>query len=188
VKTGGIGAPWPKRKLTLLRGMRSISIAMRSGETRVFVDQRVRTSSPHSPPKYGASSNTLSPTFHQTTQIEPREMAIQPDRELVKRINEWVQEPEPVCKEEFREIVRISLQKVLEIAERARQLGAEQELAACCEWLKNHYDGCIHGKLKYARTPKPPSLKEQALEALDSPVWGPEQKQIVLSALQTLNG
>jgi hypothetical protein len=48
----------------------------------------------------------------------------------------------------------------------AAQWGADQELDACCELLKA--DG-YKGKaidLRNARRPKPPSLKEQALDAL----------------------
>jgi hypothetical protein len=45
------------------------------------------------------------------------------------------------------------------------QWGADQELEACCEWVKMETpaDG-VH--LRAARRPKPPSLKEQALEAV----------------------
>jgi hypothetical protein len=42
--------------------------------------------------------------------------------------------------------------------------GADQELEACIEWLwRNHYD-MAPVALRAARRPKPPSLKEQALE------------------------
>jgi hypothetical protein len=48
----------------------------------------------------------------------------------------------------------------------AYQAGADLELEACCEWLA--YEGHEHEHLALyaARRPKPPSLKEQALEAL----------------------
>jgi hypothetical protein len=55
------------------------------------------------------------------------------------------------------------------IATAAAQWGADQELEACCEWLK---DPCaadmpsLAKDLRYSRRPKPPSLKEQALERL----------------------
>jgi len=51
----------------------------------------------------------------------------------------------------------------------AVQWGADQELEACCEWAKqfNYDDECYEDKLRAARRPKPPSLKEQALEQLD---------------------
>ena len=47
---------------------------------------------------------------------------------------------------------------------KAAQWGADQELKACCELLDElPYDGPM---LNAARRPKPPSLKERALEAL----------------------
>lgn len=52
----------------------------------------------------------------------------------------------------------------------AAQWGADQELEACCEWAKqfNYDDECYEDKLRAARRPKPPSLKEQALLQLDT--------------------
>jgi len=51
----------------------------------------------------------------------------------------------------------------------AYQAGADQELEACCEWLDM---GCYQCSvaLRAARRPKPPSLKEQALFAIDTAV------------------
>ena len=51
----------------------------------------------------------------------------------------------------------------------AAQWGSDQELEACCEWAKqfNYDDECYENKLRNARRPKPPSLKEQAFEALE---------------------
>jgi hypothetical protein len=52
-------------------------------------------------------------------------------------------------------------------AEKAQAL-ADQELEACCEWLKKSTDYHINIEfLRAARRPKPPTLKEQALEALE---------------------
>jgi hypothetical protein len=53
-----------------------------------------------------------------------------------------------------------------DIATQAARWGADQELEACCGFI-----GCTHSvtwssKLRAARRPKPPSLKEQALAAL----------------------
>ena len=65
------------------------------------------------------------------------------------------------------------------IATQAARWGAEMELEACCEWLKVQetqsakwfdirHDACaLVSDLCAARRPKPPSLKEQALKALD---------------------
>ena len=53
------------------------------------------------------------------------------------------------------------------VATQAAQWGADQELDACCQWLfENDYD-VAPVCLRAARRPKPPSLKEQALEELD---------------------
>ena len=57
----------------------------------------------------------------------------------------------------------------LKLAEQAAQWGADQELEACCEWLETngHWGLLVDLRLAHlraARRPKPPSLKEQALE------------------------
>ena len=52
----------------------------------------------------------------------------------------------------------------------AYQKGADQELEACCDAVYSYEGSPIHGGtaewLRIARRPKPPTLKEQALEAL----------------------
>jgi hypothetical protein len=45
--------------------------------------------------------------------------------------------------------------------------GADRELEACCEWLKEGWDEIRADKLRAARRPKTPSLKEQAMDELD---------------------
>ena len=60
-----------------------------------------------------------------------------------------------------------------ELAAKAFQAGADQELEACCEWVRSSlpgYDKHYADYLHIARRPKPPSLKEQALEALGDAV------------------
>ena len=53
------------------------------------------------------------------------------------------------------------------IAHEIAQWGADQELEKCCEWLVRNYNYPEAGNpLHTARRPKPPSLKDQALEAL----------------------
>ena len=54
------------------------------------------------------------------------------------------------------------------IATRAARWGAEQELEACCEWLdrNNQWAQVDIDELRDARRPKPPTLKEQALESV----------------------
>ena len=56
-----------------------------------------------------------------------------------------------------------------EVFSAATQWGSDQELEACCEWLSGCGCESYGRELRAARRPKPPSLKEQALEAL-----GPE--------------
>ncbi len=62
----------------------------------------------------------------------------------------------------------------LYIAARAAQWGADIELKACCKWLEAYdYDEVgrqLAEVMHAARRPKPPSLKEQALLAIDTAV------------------
>jgi hypothetical protein len=54
------------------------------------------------------------------------------------------------------------------------QWGADQELEACLKWLTEqtcfHPESDLIKDLRAARRPKPPSLKEQALAALDDAI------------------
>jgi len=63
------------------------------------------------------------------------------------------------------------------IATRAAQWGADQELEACCEWLPDV--GEMRAMLRAARRSKPPSLKEQALDALTLLCKGPDTTAFV---------
>ena len=53
------------------------------------------------------------------------------------------------------------------VATEAAQWGADQELEACCEWIKGRDWTWTTAQLRAARRPNPPSLKEQALAALE---------------------
>jgi hypothetical protein len=59
----------------------------------------------------------------------------------------------------------ISLEREDYMIDRAAQWGAGQELKACCEWITG-YGWSGVAKLRAARRPEPPSLKQQALKAL----------------------
>jgi hypothetical protein len=71
--------------------------------------------------------------------------------------------------------VRVSLSDE-HIATRAAQWGADQELEACCDHLRDHQWGFVQRPdgakihravyLQQSRRPKPPSLKQQALSDL----------------------
>lgn len=49
----------------------------------------------------------------------------------------------------------------------AAQWGADQELEACCMWITREKSVLMAEELGIARRPKPPSLKESALNALE---------------------
>ena len=76
----------------------------------------------------------------------------------------------------------------------AARWGADQELEACCDWLRNNglYETRI-SHLRAARRPEPlPSLKQQALQALENADLGPAvaltpvELSIVRRALEAL--
>jgi len=56
------------------------------------------------------------------------------------------------------------------IATQAARWGADQELEACCEYISRWFATPEYraAELRAARRPKPPSLKEQALDQLRS--------------------
>jgi hypothetical protein len=83
-------------------------------------------------------------------------------------------------------------QWVTDVANQAARWGADQELEACCEWLKAKE--WIHpefsDELHTARRPKPPSLKEQALAILDDvhrSDLGDNEMAIIRRALEQLD-
>jgi len=55
----------------------------------------------------------------------------------------------------------------LHIANRAAQWGADQELEACCHYFARDLRESLALELRAVRRPKPPSLKERALLAID---------------------
>jgi hypothetical protein len=82
------------------------------------------------------------------------------------------------------------------IATKAAQWGADQELEACCEEMKSlpsplgiPFGEMASNALRAARRPKPPSLKEQAMEALDRMDQLPtkEDQHIIRRALEALD-
>ena len=57
------------------------------------------------------------------------------------------------------------------LVDRAVRWGADQELEACCEWVSqfNYDDYSYQERLRAARRrPKPPSQKEEAIDALET--------------------
>jgi hypothetical protein len=77
-----------------------------------------------------------------------------------------------------------SLEQIIALA---AQWGSDQELEACCEWLSVPCPS--YGReLRNARRPKPPSLKEQALETLKYPkdFWSEAEVDTIRRALEAL--
>ena len=73
------------------------------------------------------------------------------------------------------------------IATQAAQWGADQELEACCEWfVRDWTDIETADKLRAARRPKPPSLKEQALRALFAIATGADDTREFHQDIETI--
>jgi hypothetical protein len=72
------------------------------------------------------------------------------------------------------------------LCNRAAQWGADQELEACCEWVRGLSWDFAPNDLRTARRPKPPSLKEQALRRLDYVTAFGDDKDIIRRALEAL--
>ena len=77
------------------------------------------------------------------------------------------------------------------LATYAARWGADQELDACCKWIEGEIGAIDTKDLCAARRPKPPSLKEQALEALKHAEEGwrpvPADCEIIRRALEQLD-
>ena len=69
------------------------------------------------------------------------------------------------------ELLSITKDRLNSVMDQAAQWGADQELEACCEWFADDVVSevvSVVAELRAARRPKPPSLKEQALLAIDT--------------------
>jgi hypothetical protein len=94
-----------------------------------------------------------------------QEHPITPPPELVEQ---WRTAPEYATGKEMFTMVSVSTRRLQEVATQAARWGADMELEACCEWLHwqnlaTHQD--LIPSLRADRRPKPPSLKERALQA-----------------------
>ena len=58
------------------------------------------------------------------------------------------------------------------VVTKAAQWGADHELEACCMWIRWREKSFLADELGAARRPKPPSLKKQAYDALDTYIYG----------------
>jgi hypothetical protein len=66
---------------------------------------------------------------------------------------------------------RLSLSD-MHITTEAARWGADQELEECCAWLAQSTSEPYINALRIARRPKPPSLRKQAYDALDTYIYG----------------
>ena len=74
------------------------------------------------------------------------------------------------------------VQNWVKIATQAARWGADQELEACCDHMRDHQWGFVERPdgtkihraiyLQQSRRPKPPSLRKQAYDALDTYIYG----------------
>jgi len=95
-------------------------------------------------------------------------------------VNEWVRKLEFLPDKQV-----FSEQVFSEVA----QWGSDQELEACCEWFVRDWNDIeTADKLRAARRPKPPSLKEQALALVNSnkPYLDDTSMDIIRKALEAL--
>jgi hypothetical protein len=65
------------------------------------------------------------------------------------------------------DLLSIAKDRLNSVMDQAARWGADQELEACCELTRDNegYDAAL--RLRGSRRPKPPTLKEQALERLE---------------------
>lgn len=84
-------------------------------------------------------------------------------------------------------------QWVTDVATKAARWGADQELEACCGWLRSKVREPAIDALRAARRTKPPTLKEQALKLIETyecpggVKLTPEQCDTIRRALEALD-
>lgn len=89
---------------------------------------------------------------------------ITPPQELIER---WLAAPEYSTAGRCTHI-SLTSNRLKSMLTKAAQWGANQELEACREWLReDNEDGFTADLMHEARRPKPPDLKQQALKDLD---------------------
>ena len=72
------------------------------------------------------------------------------------------------------------------VADTAYAAGADAELEACCEWLSGCGCPSYGREFRAARRPKPPSMKQQAMEQLPMVHYSADAEAIVMKALESL--
>ena len=97
----------------------------------------------------------------------------------LKLFREWIEYRGTECEDQF----------WWRIATQAARWGADQELEACCADIHTLYGKLRAEQFRAARRPKPPSLKDQALEILGYPkdFWSQEEVDTIHRALEQLD-
>ena len=73
-----------------------------------------------------------------------------------------------------------------DLATRAAQWGADQELEACCHYFARDLRESLALELRAARRPKPPTRKERALKSLDGLALPDDAFETIRFALEAL--
>jgi hypothetical protein len=95
--------------------------------------------------------------------------------------------PPPELVEQWEaETAHTTKDEIWHVAVQAARWGADHELEACCEALDELNDGFWSEKLRAARRPKPPSLKEQAIAVLEDAEMDAAHYNILLRAMEQL--
>jgi hypothetical protein len=123
------------------------------------------------------------------TQEDYRHPIAPPPELSDEQVGEWLIDDGYPWDPSEQAVITITTNRLKHVACQAFQAGADQELEACCEVLDNLNDGFWSEKLRAARRPKPPSLKEQALAELEKVdmLWDTtEFSQETLHSLDTI--
>jgi phosphoribosylamine-glycine ligase len=108
------------------------------------------------------------------TQQDYRHPITPPPELSDEQVGEWLIDDGYPWDPSEQAVITITTNRLKNVARQAFQAGADQELEACCEYvyerLKVTTVARIAQELRAARRPKPPSLKEQALQALSEAV------------------
>ena len=83
-----------------------------------------------------------------------------------EQVGEWLTADDYPWDPSEQAVITITSSRLKNVARKAFQAGADQELASCCGVLDDLNDGYWSKELRVRRRPKPPSLKEQALAEL----------------------
>jgi hypothetical protein len=84
-------------------------------------------------------------------------------------------------------VITITPSRLKNVARKAFQAGADQELEACLDFVQYEADWDTAERLRAARRPKLPSLKEQALAVLEDAELDAAHYNILLRALEQID-